>query len=431
MLRQFLILGLLLGGFNPCEAENWPGWRGPRGDGSSLDDRVPLSWDGETGRNVRWKIELPASGHSSPVIWKNRVFIAGCQTEDRQRVLSCLDSRTGKLIWTSVVMKSPLETKHSLNSYASSTPATDGQFVYVSFLETDGSTIPAPNVGSPRPVTPGTMVVAAYDFSGKQQWIVRPGSFVSAHGYCSNPVLFEDLVIVNGDHDGESYVVALDRRTGETVWKTERKHGIRSYVTPLIRKIEGVPQMVFSGSKRVVGMDPRTGQFLWTLEGPTEQFVASMVYDGDCFFLAAGFPTYHVMAVRPTGTGDVTESHVAWHVTNVRCYVPSPVLVNDYLLVADDRGTANCFDKNTGERIWQDRVGRHFSASLISVQGKALFVADDGVASIVKPGKELQVVHENKLGEWCYSSPAIADGCLYLRGEKHLFCIGSPVTSGP
>jgi hypothetical protein len=135
------------------------------------------------------------------------------------------------------------------------------------------------------------MVVAAYDFDGKQKWLVKPGDFISAHGYCSSPVIHDDLVIVNGDHDGVSYVVALDKKTGKTVWKTPRIHKTRSYVTPLIRKIAGRTQMVISGSKRIVSLDPKTGKQHWVIEGPTEQFVASMVYDGSKFYMAAGYPT--------------------------------------------------------------------------------------------------------------------------------------------
>ena len=168
------------------------------------------------------------------------------------------------------------------------------------------------------------------------------------HGFCSSPVLYEDLVIVNGDHDGDSYVVALKRNTGETVWKVPRRHKTRSYVTPIIRKIDGRTQMVFSGSLCIVSMDPRTGKQHWRIEGPTEQYVASLVYDGKLFYMTAGFPTHHVMAIRPDGSGDVTNSHVLWHVTNARCYVPAPVVVNGYLLIADDRGTANCFDHRDG-----------------------------------------------------------------------------------
>jgi len=295
--------------------------------------------------------------------------------------------------------------------------------VYVSFLEVDGSMVPAPNVGAPRPVTPGKMVVAAFDFEGHRQWIVRPGEFVSAHGYCANPVLYQNLVVVNGDHDGDSYIVGLDKQTGKTVWKTPRAGKTRSYVTPLVREIGGRTQLVFSGSKHIISLDPATGAEQWSIDGPTEQFVASMVFDGKLLFMAAGFPTYHVMGIRPDGSGNVTDTHVAWHATSARCYVPSPVVVDRYLLVADDRGTANCFVAATGERAWQERLGVHYSGSLVTAGGLAYFIADDGVTKVVRPGPKLEVVAENPLGEHCYSSPAIADGRIYIRGESHLFAI--------
>jgi outer membrane protein assembly factor BamB len=407
------------------KAENWPGWRGPRGDGTSLETDVPTSWNGTAGENVRWRVPLAGSGHASPIIWNDRVFYVACVDARQERVLVCLARRTGQTLWQRTVVRSPLETKHALNSFASSTPATDGERVYVSFLEVDGHTIPAPNVGAPRPITPGRMVIAAYDFEGNQRWIVRPGEFISAHGYCASPVLYKNLVIVNGDHDGESYIVALDRDTGNTVWRVPRDHKIRSYVTPIIREIGGRTQMVFSGSNHIISLDPSDGSRHWKIEGPTEQYVASMVYDGRLFFMAAGFPTYHVLGIRPDGSGDVTETHVAWHSTAAKCYVPSPVVVGDYLVVADDRGTANCFDATTGERLWQERLGSHFSASLVTANGLVYLTADDGQTKVVRPSRELEVVAENPLGEHCSSSPAIAHGCLFLRGEKHLYCIGA------
>ena len=269
------------------------------------------------------------------------------------------------------------------------------------------------------------MVVAAYDFDGNRKWLVKPGEFISAHGYCSSPVLYQDLVIVNGDHDGDSYVVALNKLTGETVWRVAREHKIRSYVTPLIRQIDGRTQMVLSGSKCIVSLDPNSGSRHWTIDGPTEQFVASMVFDGKLLFMAAGFPTYHVLGIRPDGQGNVTDTHVAWHATNARCYVPSPIVVGDYLLVADDRGTANCFAAATGQRLWQERLGSQFNVSPVTAGGLVYFVADDGVAKVVRPGLKLEVVAANPLGEGCASSPAIAAGRIYLRGEKHLFCIGA------
>ena len=154
-----------------------------------------------------------------------------------------------------------------------------------------------------------------------------------------------------------------------------------------------------------------------------------MVYDNEKFYMAAGFPTHHVMAVRPDGQGDVTDSHVAWHTQEVKCYVPSPVLVDKYLIVADDRGTANCFETTKGERLWQGSMGSHFSASLVTAGGLVYFQADDGTTRVVKPGPDMEIVSENELGERSYASPAISEGQLFIRGEKHLFCIGATQTA--
>jgi outer membrane protein assembly factor BamB len=405
-------------------AENWPGWRGPRGDGSSVEQGIPTRWNGETGENIVWKTAVPGVGHASPIVWEDRIFTVSCLLESRERILLCFDRRTGGQLWQQTVLTSPLETKHHLNSHASGTPATDGRWVYVTFLEVQGDTIEARNVSQPRPVTAGRMVVAAYDFEGNQQWLVRPGEFVSVHGYCSCPVLFEDLVIVNGDHDGDSYLVALDKTTGQTVWKVDRQYNTRSYVTPLIREIEGRIQMVLSGSHHIASYDPRSGSMHWQVDGPTEQFVASLVFDGRLFYMAAGFPTYHVMAVRPDGEGNVTDSHVVWHSKDAACYVPSPVVLDGRLFVADDRGTVNCFRATDGRRLWRERMAKHISASLVTAGGLVYFLSDDGIATLVRPADEMEVVAENPLGEYCFASPAISQGQIFLRAENHLYCIG-------
>jgi outer membrane protein assembly factor BamB len=423
-----LLISLLLGltTLHCAAAENWPCWRGPRGDGTSNDTKIPNNWDVATGKNILWKIPVPGNGHASPILWNDRVFLATCFEEERDRALVCLDAATGNELWRTVVLNSPLETVHKFNSYASATPATDGELVYTAFLKVDGNTVPAPNVSEPREITPGRIVLTAIDFDGDIRWQVDVGDFVSAHGFCSCPVLYQNLVIINGDHDGDGYLVAVDKTTGQEVWRASREHGIRSYVTPIIRTINGQDQLVLSGSAHVASFNPHDGKMIWKVEGPTEQFVASMVFDGERFIMAAGFPTHHVMAIRPDGTGDVTQTHIAWHVDSyVRCYVPSPVLIGQQLFVADDRGTANCFDSTDGTRIWQGRLAGSINASLVATDRNIYFLSGDGVTKVVAPGPELNVIAENKLDEACHASPAISNGRIYIRGDEHLFCIGN------
>ena len=425
MLKNVLLVVFVLMVPGATNAENWPGWRGPNGDGTSTEENIPVHWNVKTGENIVWKVEVPGQGHASPIISEDRVFLVSCLTDEEKRVLCCIDHNTGKTIWQRTVIRSPLETKHSLNSYASGTPVTDGQLIYVSFLEVGTKTIPARNVGTPRPVTLGKMVVAAYDLDGNQEWLVKPGEFVSVHGYCSCPVLYEDLVIINGDHDGDSYVVALNKDTGETVWKVAREHKTRSYVTPIIRHFSGRMQMIMAGSEHVISYHPEDGSVHWKIDGPTEQFVASMVDNGTLVFLTAGYPERHILAIRPDGYGNVTDSHIVWRSKRNCAYVPSPIVVGPYFLVVSDDGIASCYEADSGQRLWFERLtGRH-SASLVSAGNLVYFMADDGIIRVVRPGQQFDIVAENELGEHCDSSPAISNGHLFIRGEKHLFCIGN------
>jgi outer membrane protein assembly factor BamB len=391
---------------NLVQAENWPCWRGPRGDGTSQEANVPTHWSAT--ENIVWKVPIPGGGHSSPAVWEDRVFVVSCLDKTTERVLLCLDRKTGRTLWQQAVFSSPLEHKHKLNSFASSTPATDGKSVYVSFL--DGN----------------KMLVASYDFSGKRQWLVRPGGFSSVHGYCSSPVLFEDEVIVNGDHDGDAYLVALDKGTGSTRWKVARENKTRSYCTPIIRDFDGRMQMILSGSKSVASFDPHDGSRIWLIDGPTEQFVASMVDNGKLLFMTAGFPDKHLLAIRPDGRGNITDTHIAWRTQENCAYVPSPVVVGDYLLMVADNGIASCYEAASGKRMWKERIGRRYSASLVTAGGLGYFLSDDGLTKIVKPGPTYEQVAENDLGEACYASPAISQGQIFQRAENNLYCIGKP-----
>ena len=383
--------------------ENWPGWRGPRGDGSSLDPGLPVSWTIK--ENLVWKAPLPGKGHASPIVWDNRVYVVTAIDDTRQRALVCIDRKTGRQLWQKNILESPFEKIHQLNSRASSTPVTDGMRIYLSFL--DGN----------------EMFIAAYGMDGAPLWKKRPGNFSSKHGYCSSPIIWKDKLIINGDHDGDAYIVALDRKTGEPLWKTERPNKTRSYCTPIIRNIKGRNQMILSGNKCVASYDPDTGRQHWIVDGPTEQFVASVVYNGELLFMTCGFPKRFMQAIDPTGNGNVTKSHVVWTTSKGCSYVPSPISIGPHFLVVADNGVASCFVAKTGERLWMERLpGRH-SASIISANGLAYFLSDRGVMTVIKPGPKVEVVAQNNLGEETNASPAIYDGQIFLRGDKHLFCI--------
>ena len=403
----FLPFCCLLSGIQAA-GENWPCWRGPQGDGRSREKNVPIRWNGPEGENIAWKAEIPGKGHASPIVWEDHVFLVTCLEDRQDRILLCLDRNTGETRWTRTVLESPLERKHRLNSFASSTPAADGKWVYVSFLDRD------------------QMLVAAYDFSGNRRWTARPGEFHSMHGYCSSVLLFENLVIVNGDHDGDAYLAGLDRDTGETIWKTPRENKTRSYCAPIIRQIDGRTQMILSGSLCVASYDPRDGSRHWIIDGPTEQFVASLVYNGELLFMTAGYPELHIMGIRPDGHGNVTDTHVVWRTQKGCSYVPSPIASEDgkYFLVVSDKGVASLFEASSGQRHWTKRIGPHYSASLVEADGLVHFLSDEGVTTIIRPGREFDRVAENELGESCYASPAISQGQIFIRAEKHLYCIG-------
>jgi outer membrane protein assembly factor BamB len=385
-----LLIAAWLGATRLSLAEDWPGWRGPRGDGSSAEKHAPVKWDASKDEGVAWKVEIPGEGHSSPIVLGQRVFISTAVTETQERLLLCLDRDSGRELWRRTVLTSPLERKHRENSYASSTPATDGERVFITFL--DGL----------------DAVVAAYDLDGNPQWLVRPGHFTSVHGFSSSPVVFEDRLIINGDHDGDAWIAALARKDGSTLWKIDRENKTRSYCTPLIRDLAGKTQMILSGSKCVASYDPRNGQRHWIIDGPTEQFVASMVYN----------PKHNMLLM----TGGYPDHHIAWRTNKGVSYVPSPISEGDYFVVVSDSGVATCFHAATGELYWNERIGPHAHSSIVSAEGLIYCTTDDGATTVIKPGPKFEVIAHNTLGEPCYSSPAISDGRVFVRGAKHLFC---------
>jgi outer membrane protein assembly factor BamB len=388
--------------------ENWPMWRGPRGDGTSGERVLPIHWNGTS--NIVWKTEVPGEGHSSPVIWKDRLFLTTALKDTQDRCLLCFDTGTGRSLWQQVVLNAPLEAKNSENSYASSTPATDGQKVFVTFL--DGKEV----------------VAAAYNYSGRLIWSVRPGQFYSQHGFSHTPVIYEDKLFIDCDSKGENFIVALARKNGRTLWKAKRQNATQSYSAPLIREIAGRQQMIVPGNKAVTSLDPRTGRTLWVSDGPSEDFVITPVYNemADLVLSCSSWPKRVLQAFRPDGDGNVTQTKLAWSTEVGAPYVPSPISVRHWFFTC---GFATkeifCFEAATGKVLWHEKMGLHHASPVAANNGLVYFLNDDGVTHVIRAGPSLDLVARNELGEKAYASPAISRGRIYLRSFKHLYCIGN------
>ena len=407
MKLRFLKLFFLLWIINimsVAQAQNWPCWRGPNGDGTSIETNLPTRWDSIT--NVVWKIPVPGRGYSSPIIWKDKLFMTMALLETHEKVLLCYDCKNGKLLWEKTVLNTPFENKHDNNSYASGTPSTDGIHVYVSFL--DGKDV----------------VVAAYDFSGKQVWMQRPGTFSSPHGYSCSPVLFENKVIINGDSQGDSFVAALSKTDGRIIWKVSHERPAHSFSTPIFRRMAGKMQMIFCGNKEIASYNPDDGSKYWFVSGPSEDFCSSPVYNekNGLVYVSSAWPQRILVAIKPNGQGDVTKSHVVWQSREGAYYVPSPVCTDEYLFTTMTTGRVHCIEASTGRILWSEDLGLQYSSPVLA-NGLVYMPSDDGVITVIKPGTKFVYVAKNSIGEKMNASPAISNGKIYLRGYQHLFCI--------
>lgn len=405
--RSAFFAGILLSSLAVfAHAENWPCWRGPRGDGTSIESDVPTRWD--AARDARWKVAVPGVGHASPIVFGDRIFTVTAFPQKLERSMLCFDRASGKLLWQQTVVQGALEKINPENSYASGTPATDGQRVYAAFRVGD------------------EIVVAAHDVAdGKQLWLVRPGTHSGEWGFSNEPVLYKDKVILDADSKGKSFLIALNHDDGKTLWRVDRSRRGISYSAPLIREMAGRMQLIQCGDRCVTSFDPDTGRLLWTVDGPSEEFVATPVYNekANLVFAGSSWPQRHIFAIRPDGQGDVTRTHLAWRDNRGAPYVPSFITVGDYLLSINNAGVAFCYEAATGKVLWEHRLGRHH-ASPVLVGGLVYFINDAGEINVIRPGATFDRVAKYELGESCYASPAISDGQVFIRGFQHLFCIG-------
>lgn len=395
---------LIINVLSVAEAQNWPGWRGPNGDGTSMEKNLPTKWDSKT--NVLWKVPVPGIGHSSPIVWADNLFIVTAMVETGEKVLLCYNKMTGKLLWQKTMIKTKFETKHADNSYASGTPATDGKLVYVSFL--DGREV----------------VVAAYDFSGKQRWLQRPGTFYSPHGYSCSPVLYEDKLFINGGSTGDSFFAALSKTDGRTLWKVEHDKPSNTFSPPFIRKMAGKIQVIFCGNKEISSYNPDDGTRYWFMDGPAEEFCSTPVFNEKygLLLVSSSWPVRNLVAISPDGKGDITKTHVVWQTRRGGFYVPSPVCTDDYLFTTMTTGQVHCIDVATGNTLWVENLGRQYPSPVLA-NGLVYMPNDDGIITVIKPGPKFEYLAKNPIGEGMNASPVISNGRIYLRGNKHLFCI--------
>jgi outer membrane protein assembly factor BamB len=386
-------------------AENWPQFRGPRGDGTSAESNPPTEWSATN--NITWKTALPGEGHSSPIVWDNSIFLTSA-LENGDRLLLKLNRSTGKLESQTVVTQSQRESMHRENSSASSTCATDGSTVITSFQVGD------------------KVDIRAYDFSGKQLWASQPLQFSGEHGYSYSPIFYKDLVILDCRQEGDAATIAFDKISGAIRWKTEPKRQRISHIVPLLIN-DGRDQLIVSGSDETASYDPATGKQLWWCQGPSDVSVAGMSYGSDLLFVTSGYPNRSRMAIRTDGSGDVTESKVAWKMSRQATYVPSPVYHSGHFYSILDEGMMLCFDAQTGEPKWSERLGGRYRASLLLADGLIYATNDKGTTTIFRASPEgLQQVARNELNEFCYATHALSNGQLFIRTDKHLYCIGEP-----
>jgi outer membrane protein assembly factor BamB len=419
------------------KGSNWPQWRGPYSQGVSDDKGLPTEWSDT--KNIAWKTPIAGSGHSSPIVWGNRIFLttsiegpvvpghqaykhilggrefkhpdwAGSDHSYAFKVI-CVDANKGKLLWEQTAYDGPVfDHRHRRNTYASPTPVTDGKYVYAWF---------------------GSEGLYCYDFSGKLVWKQSLGGIPQlGMGPGSSPVLYENLVIVTADQDGgdTSYIVALDKKTGAQAWKVPRNNHA-SWATPVLIKTARRTELVVSGSEWIVSYDPATGKELWKCKGVESHAIPTPVVMGDIAVLSAGSQAKRALAVRVGGAGDITDSpNILWKYQKGTAYVPSPILYGDYVYLMTDAGLLTCIDVKTGEVKYEGGrppVPAKFMASPVAFDGKILMTSEDGDTFVLKAGPAYEVLRTNTLGEPIYASPAIANGKIYIRGERHLYCISN------
>ena len=424
---------------------SWPSFRGVQASGVANGQRLPERWDASSGEGILWRAPLPGLAHSSPIVWGDRVYVTTAVSSDpkatfrkglygdgdastdrsRQRwLLMAFDKRSGKPVWERVACEGvPIDKRHIKSTYANATPATDGRTIVAWF---------------------GSQGVFAYDVNGTLRWKVDLGRMdLGAYdiptfewGPASSPIIWQDLVILQVDTQADSFLLALNVETGETVWKTERDE-LPSWGTPTVAATSAGPVLVTNASKFIRGYDPRTGKELWRLGGSSKITAPTPIASDDLLVIASGRgPERPIFVLRPGASGDLTlrdgrtsSDAVVWSRTARGPYMPTPLALDGVLYVLGNNGVFDAYRLRTGEELYRQRlpvVGSGYSASPVAADGKIYLSGEDGDVLVIAAGPEFKHLATNSLGEPLMATPALSDGVMYLRSASTLFAVGIP-----
>lgn len=421
-----------------AKTSNWPQWRGPDGQGVSEEKNLPVEWSST--KNVKWKTAIAGRGHSSPIVWRKKIFLTtaldgdavpgrtagvthklldgtdfvhpdavGADLKHTFKVV-CLDRETGRILWERVAYEGPVhDSRHKKASFASSTPATDGKYVFAFF---------------------GSEGLYAFDYNGKLVWKQDLGKLGTASvGYGVSPILFGNLVIMQCDESGgNSFIVAFDKKTGKQAWRVPRKVDV-TWTSPVLVRTGNRTEVVTAAAEAIIAYDPSTGKELWRHKGLESNAVPTPVVSNDLVVLTSGYPTKIALAIKAGGSGDVTGTpQLVWTYNKGTAYVPSPIIYGDYLYLMTGNGSISCLDVRTGKVAYEGaRVPKPatFMASPVAFEGKILLTSEEGDTFIVAAGPKHEVLRVNSLGEPVYASPAIADGNIFIRSDKNVYAIGN------
>ncbi len=437
---RFLLL-ISLSFLGTVSAENWPQWRGPLENGVSGEKGVPLQWN--ENKNIAWKAPLGGISVSSPIVWKDKAFVTsqigkgklrggsnptlarGEQQADEKPLrvadnssgntqatflVEAFEVTDGKRLWQyRLPAEGVFPEVHGKHNMASPSPVTDGEFVYAWFA---------------------TGQIVALNMDGHLVWKRHLGReispFVINWGHGSSPALYEDLLFLQCYHLPASHLLALDKKTGQEVWRIDRGQDIHSHCTPFVAKNDSRDELIVNSTQRVDAYNPLTGELLWYAGEVVRYAIPAPAYDKGVLYMSRGYRSGPYLAIRTGGRGNVSETHVLWRVGRGAPYISSLLYYEGLVYMVNGLGIATCVDGATGKKVWQERIGGIYSASPVAAEGRIYLLNESGETVVLRAGPEPHILERNPLGERVVASPAISKGRFFVRTDSHLICVRNP-----